>query len=219
MDYLKLTINYIEGRISPAEYETLLEQDLGLYNWVQEIAPENETVCIINRELLIPEEFPYDIRLVFKKYEAIDEGGPRGSLGFHYFIHQHIVSLVQKAFPDIPLAVDPRPEILYKIELFGCPSYIGGREVNDSCILSKILSDIPANWSTAKISKEAKNRIKKAFHIEGNKYPRWIQSTEWPMSNGIPMQYVKTQKVNSEHVQHIFQDIKTGEQRIVEDFH
>lgn len=219
MDYLKLTLAYIEGRITPCEYETLLEQDPGLYHWIQEIAPANETVRIFNRDLKIPQEFSYDVRLVLKKYEAIDEGGPRGSLSYHYFIHQHIVSLVQKAFPDIPLVIDPKPEMLYKVELFVCPSYIGGREVNDSCILSNILDDIPTNWSTAKRNKEAKDRIKKAFHIEGNKYPRWIQSPEWPMNNGIPMRYVKTQRVNSEHVQHIFQDVKTGEQRMVDDFH
>lgn len=219
MDFPKLTIEYIEGRISPSEYEALLEKDPGLYHWIQGIAPADETVRIFHRELKIPQEFPYDVRLVLKKYDAIDEGGPRGSLSYHYFIHQHIVSLFQKAFPDISLTVDPKPAMLYELALFVCPSYIGGREVNDSCILSELLGDIPTDWPTGKRNKEAKARIKKAFHIEGSHYPRWIQSPEWPMIDGEPMQFVKTQKVNTEHVQHVFRDPKTGVQRIVDDFY
>lgn len=219
MDYLKMTIDYIEGRLSPHEYEVLLDHNDDLYQWIQNLVPPGKSIRIFNRELLISQEYPYDIRLVLKKYEALDEGGPKGSLSYHYFIHQHIASIVHTAFPNIPMIVDARPAMLRELGLFVCPNYIGGREVNESCILSNILGDIPTNWSTAKRNKEAKDRIKKAFHVEGNKYPRWIQSPEWPMNNGIPMRYVKTQTVNPEHVQHIFQDIRTGEQRIIDDFH
>lgn len=219
MDYFQITLDYIEGRIKPYDYEAMLDHDDALYQWIQSIVPAGKTIRIINRLLLAPEDHPYDIRLVLKKYEAIDEGGPRGTLSYHYYIHDHIVSLVRNAFPSISMIVDTRPAMLHDLELFACPSYIGGREVAESCILAEVLGDIPVDWSESKRNREAKARIKKAFHIEGNKHPFWIQAPEWPMSNGVPMRYLKTEKTNSEYKRHHFQDVETGEVRIVEDFH
>lgn len=219
MDYLQLTLDYVEGRITPSEYEAMLESDDQLYQWIQSIVPDGKEIRIVNRKLFKPESFPFDIRLALKKYEALDEGGPRGTLSYHYHIHHEVAQLIGEALPDLQLSVDPKPAILRELQLFAIPDYIGGKEVCESRILTTLLADIPVEWSESKRNKAAKDRVKQAFHIEGRKRPYWIQNPEWPMSNGVPMRYEKTTRVNREFVQHHFSDIETGEVRIVDDFY
>ena len=69
------------------------------------------------------------------------------------------------------------------------------------------------------------NIIKELFHIESNKYPRWIQSPEWPIGeNGVPMRFVSQKRKKGKeyetilYTEFLFEDVKTGEQRVVEQF-
>lgn len=218
MDYKKITIDYIEGRIEPAVYETLVEEDSQLYEWIQSILPPGKTYSDWDFEKKQLVYFPFDIRIFMIMHERIDFGGPKGSLGYHCYIHEMITKIVSEAFPEIELNVDRKPQVLNNLRICACPDYIGGKEVSENNILGKLLSDIPMEWSESKQQKVARERIKEAFHIQGRKRPYWIQSPEWPVCNGNPMIYNKTVRINREYVQHYFYDEESGEERIVDDF-
>lgn len=217
--FQNMTIDYLEGRILPAEYERMIDDDNGLYCWIQNIVPEGKQFSYVtppSKELIF---YPYDIRDVMRVHERLSYGGPKGTPSYHYYIHEAILQLFTTAFPDIQINADKRLSVLKDLSLFAVPSYIGGAEVAQENIIGKLLQDIPLEYSFSKQKQLVKERIKKAFYIEGNKYPRWIQDPEWPVSNGKPMKYVATTKVNREFVQHHFIDVDTGEERIVNDFH
>lgn len=218
MEKLSLVVDYIEGRIEPANFEQMLCEDAELYNFLQALVPANKEIKIFNVILQKPVAEPYTIKGVLRKYEALDQGGPKGTPAYHYFIHAQIANLVCDAFPNLQIIPDSRLEQMYSLALQACPDYIGGKEVAENNVIGQILSDIPQELSKTKKLQEAKARIKAAFHIEGRNYPRWIQPPEWPVHNGVPMKYLKTVKINSEYVQHHFEDINSGEIRVVDDF-
>ncbi len=218
-NYLKLTIDYLEGRVQPAVYERLLEQNDDLYRWIQGLVKPEKKLNRIDRIKRDVVEHPYDIRDVLDEYNELDQGGPRGSVSYHYHIHNQIADLVLDAFPDMNITVDMKPAQLRKLFFSACPDYIGGTEVAQNGIISRILETIPQDISFTKQKRLARERIKEAFHIEGRKWPYWIQAPEWPVHNGEPMKYFKTVKVNSEYVQHYFMDIHTNTTRIVDDFY
>ena len=105
----------------------------------------------------------------------------------------------------------------YDLCMDACPQFIGGVEIASANIIGAILATVPRTLSKAKRKKEAKEKILKAFHIEGNKYPRWKQSPEWPLYQGTPMKFVRTKKVNTEVSIHYFVDLESGFERTVED--
>ncbi len=219
MDFQQLTLDYLEGRITPADYENMIESDCGLFEWIQSILPEDKTYSKWNLEQACLVHYPYNIREIMQLHEALDHGGPKGALSYHYHIHHEVDKIMRHAFPELEIHTDPRPEVLRELSMFAVPSYIGGKEVAEHNILGKLLEDIPMNLSVTAQKKLAKERAKEAFHITGNKYPHWIQSPEWPLHNGKPMKFVKTTKINSEMVCHQFIDEESGTITEVLDFH
>ena len=68
--------------------------------------------------------------------------------------------------------------------------------------------------------KQFKEEIKNIFNIEKCKYPRWVQSPEWPISDsGKPMRFVKqiTDK-NTQITRFVFEDVDTKQETIIEQF-
>ncbi len=217
-NYKELTIDYLEGRFPLAEYEDMMDSDDGLHRWFQSMVPEGKECYSFEPGRIEPVCHPYDIRIVMKTHERLDHGGPRGTIAYHYYIRKEIADIVSAAFPDERIELDARLEMIYKIELKVCPSYIDGVEVAKNNIIGQILFDLPMDLPKSKLIKIAKERIKKAFHIEGNKWPHWIQSPEWPVFKGKPMKYDETVRLNREFVQHYFYDLDTGYVRVVDDF-
>ena len=106
MDHKKITLDYIEGRIEPAVYEALVEEDSQLYEWIQSILPPGKTYSDWDCEKNQLVYFPFDIRIFMIMHERIDFGGPKGSLGYHCYIHEMITKIFSEAFPEIELNVD-----------------------------------------------------------------------------------------------------------------
>ena len=107
--------------------------------------------------------------------------------------------------------------------LDACPEYIGGEEVDE--ILENLLESLPEELSKAKKVKLYKERVKAMFHIEKNKYPRWVQSAEWPLGqNNKPMKFVEQKRKKGKsyemmmYTEFWFEDVETGEKRAVEQF-
>lgn len=97
------------------------------------------------------------------------------------------------------------------------PDYLNGGEAS-KFIEEEIFSKMPNNLSKKDIAKYIKEECKKLFHIEGNKFPRWAQSCEWPLRNGIPCKYIKQRKIG-EMVQYYFLDVITNEEIIIEQYY
>ena len=105
----------------------------------------------------------------------------------------------------------------YELALDSIPEYLDGEEAC-AFIDSEIFSKLPLNLSKIEKKKFIKNKCKELFHIEGNKYPRWIQSAEWPIRNGTPCKYIKQRKIG-EKIQYIFQDINSDEEILIEQYY
>ena len=97
------------------------------------------------------------------------------------------------------------------------PTYINGEKAE--MLAEQIIKDTPSEKSAVKRAKVIREKIKEAFHIEGRKYPRWPQDTDWPFSEtGRPLKYI-SQKSDGDLVRFTFLDVDTGNEVIVEDYY
>ena len=217
MDCKKTIIDYLEGRIKPAELEELFETHPELLDWVQSIVPEDQRMEageFVNGHYE-SRTVPFDIRLFIKQEKTMFGGKGEYSLGVRVDIFSVISRLVKAAFPDMKINLTEEVNEMHGLSLDACPSYIGGVEVTET--IENIIRELPENLSKSKRIALARSRIKDAFHIEGRKWPYWIQEPDWPANNGKPMKYVSTVRLNADQREHHFVDVDTGEERIVMD--
>ncbi len=122
-----------------------------------------------------------------------------------------IAAVVVAAYPELKPTKFYDEEADFYMEAQG--EYLGGTEVDG--LISEILEAYPRSMGKGKRKKEAKAALKAAFHIEGQKFPRWIQEPQWPMGSKSPMQFLGQKRLD-ERVQFRFRDVDTGEERMVE---
>jgi len=227
---LQLTDEMVKLMRGAQEYiQCLSHVDLILSNFERGIAgvseiPEEYVREIPNMmaDLLEQQEWArievlYDVRKIYAEQET--KRIRKGSLSYHLNMHSWIVGLVQRHCPELSLTVDDALDEKHDFMLDVCPEYIDGSEVDESGIIERIIDEVSDDMPESKQKKLIREKIKEAFHIEGRKFPCWIQSPEWPMSNGKPMKFIKTvKKHGGELREHHFVDVETGEERIVEDF-
>lgn len=216
-DYLAKCVDYIEGKLLPADFEIMLESNPDFTEWLQSIVPSTKTMYIWDATVNNVVQLPYRIDIKLKDCESIQVGGPKGSIDYQYVVHKEITDLISEAFPELKLAPDRSIKEDYELCMEACPRYIGGVEIAKANILGALLSAVPRTLSKVNRKREAKQKILEVFHIEGKKYPKWKQEPEWPVYNGHPMKYVRTEKVNSEVSIHYFVDVESGVERSVED--
>lgn len=232
MDYKQFVIDYVEGRVTPVEFEKRLDIDVCLGNWLQSIVPEGKLLKYrdfddwkmgephpwpINYGKFTARTVAYSVALALWRYEALDEGGPKGTVSYHYHVHNEITKLMTEVFPELELIQSKKPKALREMQWDVCPEYIDGKEIAEHNIVGSILDALPEELPKSKKIQLARQKIREAFHLEGKKHPYWRQPAQWPVHNGKPMKYEKTVKVNSELVQHHFVDPETGDVRIVDD--
>ena len=233
-------LDFIEGRITPAEFEAELSNPV-LLDWLQSLIPEGETMDVYTPDSDISDEprpeglegaalmewisartgsnwstIPYDVR---RRLEIMDgkQGNPRkGTLGYRLNIHSMITQYYRRAFPDETVTPDTSIEERFDLMLDAVPEYVEGTETDP--IIDAICNELPEDWSKSKKVKHVKARIKEVFHLEPRKYPRWVSNPDWPVCDGRPMKYVSTKKVHAELWEHRFVDVVTGEERTVEDY-
>ena len=165
------------------------------------------------------EIFPYDVRRMAERQKTPDR------LGHQLNLQGWLCRLMEQLFPEETFVRDNTLSEKHSFLLDACPEYIGGVEVEEAGIIEAILDSVPETMPKSKRIKEVKSRIKEAFHVSGIIYPRWVQEAEWPVSpNGKPMKFVKqTRKKGKEYENMLytlfyFEDVDTGEERIVEQF-
>lgn len=89
----------------------------------------------------------------------------------------------------------------------------GGPEVDG--MISDIIESVPENLSKTKKIKFVKDKLKDLF--PGKKRPFWIETPDWLVNNGKPMEYI-SKKSTGDLFMYLFRDPKTGEERIVKQY-
>lgn len=165
-------------------------------------------------------EFPFDAKLQIQVYVYEGLGS---KLGRYLNIHGYFSRVLTDAFPDDGIIVDQTLSDKFDFMLDACPQYIGGPEVDH--LLDELLEGIPEDLAKTKRIKLYKEKAKAMFYITGNKFPRWVQEAEWPLApSGKPMRFVeqKCKKGNeykmTMYTHFIFEDVDTGEIRVVDQF-
>lgn len=217
MNYKQMVLDYLEGRMEYHDFQNEIDNNADFIQWFQYVVPSTcfSSTIPTPENNFKGEQIPFDLKADLKLLEHFN---PKGSLAFQLNFQSLMSRLIKEAFPDIHFKVDPTIDNMYTLILEAVPSYIGGAELSRSGFIERMIQELPDDWSKTKKIKELRERIKAAFHIEGRNYPHWVQSPEWPLSNGKPMKYVKTTvKYKGEWYQHHFVDVDTGEETIVDD--
>ncbi len=220
-------IDFVEGRIRVQEFIQQCEINPRILDYVTSIAGQDEKLYehlwVIDDNghgKFIHKEIPYDARKYLHEELKPNCGGV---LGTYLNIHNHFSRILISAFPNEEIKKDISLKNKHTFMLEACPEYIEGQEVSE--ILNNLLSEIPDNLSKTKRIKQFKDKVKKMFHIEGNKYPRWIQGGDWPISSsGKPMKFIEQKRKKGQkhdellYTFYVFEDVDTGEQRVIEQF-
>ena len=165
------------------------------------------------------QELPYDVKDVYSRNKT------RGKLWTYVNIQSWLYNLMIEIYPDERIEKDESLEEKASFMMDVCPEYIEGHEIDDAGIIEAIIEQIPESLPKAKRKKQIKELIKKEFYIEGTKYPRWVQGGEWPVSkNGKPMRFVEQKRKKGKeyaqmlYTQFFFEDVETGEIRVIDQF-
>ncbi|MBQ8834276.1 MAG: hypothetical protein IJ001_05060 [Oscillospiraceae bacterium] len=225
----KYWVDFAEGKISVSEMLKQTEERPELLEWLTKIAdPKFKTYTTqteIGKDFYVchpPIEHPFNAKLQIQVY--VYEGqGSRSRLGRYLNVHSLFSRVITTAFPDDAIAVDKTLDEKFCFMLDACPQYIGGPEVDH--FLDELLEEIPAGLSKTRRIRLYKEKIKALFPLAGKKYPHWVQDAEWPISpSGKPMRFVEQKrKKGKEYAQtlythFIFEDVDTGEVRIIDQF-
>ncbi|MBE6653802.1 MAG: hypothetical protein E7610_10390 [Ruminococcaceae bacterium] len=174
---------------------------------------------LFTREYRSVGTFPYDVRRMAERQKTTTR------LGYQLNLQGWLYWLMEQLFPEEIFVRDNTLSEKHSFLLDACPEYIGGVEVEEAGIIEDILDSVPETLPKTKRIKEVKSRIKEAFHVSGIIYPRWVQEAEWPVSpSGKPMRFVKQKRKKGKEYENMlytlfyFEDVDTGEERIVEQF-
>lgn len=165
------------------------------------------------------QEIPYNVKTVYSHNKT------NSMLWTYVNIQSWLYNLMVEFYPNESILKD---EFLHNKASFMmdvCPEYIYGHEIDEAGIIEAIIDKVPESLPKAKRKKQIKELIKKEFHIEGKKYPRWVQSGEWPVSkNGKPLRFVGQKRKKGKGYEdmlytiYVFEDVDTLEVRTIEQF-
>lgn len=171
------------------------------------------------KEYRVVKEVPYDVKNVYSHNKT------NSKLWTYVNIQSWLYDLMTEIYPNEIIEKDESLHEKASFMLDVCPEYIEGHEIDAAGIIEAIIEQIPASFTKAKRKKQIKKLIKNEFYIEGTKYPRWIQGGEWPISkSGKPMRFIEQkQKKGKEYsemlyTQFFFEDVETGEIRVIDQF-
>ena len=228
MDTIKsYLLDFVEGRVSVPQFILYCEEHPEVLDWLTSVGSAGFQTHIIHKEIddngyctLRTEAIPFDAKM---ELYNIQNNSFSSTLSKHLDIHDLFSRVLLKAFPDEQIVVDSTLSDTHCFMLDACPEYIGGPEAE--MLLEKLLNDLPKELSKSKQIKHFKDQIRELFHIEKNKYPRWIQGADWPISpSGKPMRFVEQKRKKGKEYEtmlytlYVFEDVDTGEQRTIEQF-
>lgn len=159
---------------------------------------------------------PYDVRAI---WAGLQKDSRPGTLGARLNLHGWITDMLERFRPDLSFTPDDSLEKLHDLLLSACPECVDGPEVWACGILERLVGELPEGLRRPQRVKLLKERIAQAFHLAPKaKRPRWLQNPDWPVHEGRPMRFLRTEKQHGgEKLLHHFIDDETGMERVVED--
>ena len=210
MDIKQYVIDYIEGRISSKDFTKKIYEDASIFEWFDKIILNKKPIYY--NKIVVRDDGTFHKEL--RQYTMRDAVEVRlldraiGQVGVHGFISK----LVMEAFPQEKIIQSDKLIEQYNFLLDACPEYLLSVDIEDSGILEQLMEEFPETMPKTKRIKAFKEKLKAMFYIEGNKYPRWIQESEWPLSKtGKPTKFLR-QKSKGEVSYYYFLDMDTGEE-------
>ncbi len=171
------------------------------------------------KEYPVVKETLYDVKKVYSHNKT------NSNLWTYVNIQSWLYKLITEIYPDESIEKDESLHEKASFMMDVCPEYIEGHEIDETGIIEAIIEQVPESLPKAKRKKQIKELIKKEFHIEGSKYPRWVQGGEWPVSkSGKPMRFVEQKRKKGKeyaemlYTQFFFEDVETGEIRVIDQF-
>lgn len=210
----KYVIDYVEGKIESKAFLESLHNDSQIMEWLQSIVPKDKLGYyddIVTREdgTWYQKTGPYCIK------DVINSIWNRRGISFlenEMETFSVISRLMKEAFPDEEMQVDSTLEDKFRFILIACPEYLYSAEIENAGILESLIEEFPESMPKTKRIKAFRDKLKAMFYVEGQKYPRWIQESEWPLSNtGKPTKFLR-QKSKGEVSFYYFLDVDTGEE-------
>lgn len=212
----QFVIDYVEGKINSDTFLKQFKEDLSVGEWLQKnLVFEGETkpLYIFDQDyhVIREEKVPYNIKNSIDK--ILQEPG-HSVLGRKLNVFSLVSGRMIKAFPLLNLIPDTTIEEEYDFMLNACPDYLDSVEINAAGIFENLMEQFPKSMPKTKRIKEFRKCLKEMFYVEGQKYPRWIQESEWPLSKtGKPTKFLRQKSVcKGEACYYYFQDMDTGEE-------
>lgn len=208
-DLKQYVIDFVEGRVEARDFMLRFRDDPALAEWLQSIVPEGKVAYMTDPDAMewMLVEIPYDIHRQLDSDIAELE-----KIGKQYNVHCEISRLILEVFPDDGIKKSNKVEKRFDFLLKNCPRSVGGPEAD--AYIGKILNEIPEDLPNKTRVQMFRARIKEEFHLDGKRYPYWLQEAEWPFNNGKPMRYA-SQASKGEMRFYLFEDVETGEERVV----
>ena len=220
-------IDFAEGRITVPQMLERTNTETALLDWFNTIVPEGTVTCVVRKETdetgytrYFPENVPFTVQTMIR--EELGKGG-RSNLAHCLNIHSCLSRILTEAFPEDGIVIDETLEKKFDFMLDACPEAVDGPEVQQ--VIEDLLASLPADLPKGKRVKLFKEQVKEVFPTAAGKWPRWVQGGEWPLgAKGKPMRFVEQKRkkgkeyANMLYTQYFFEDVDTGEQRIIDQF-
>ena len=205
-------IDYLEGRVESKVFIKKIRDNSEITDWLQKLVPKGTTRPIVvdfdEKGSAIIKEIPYIVKEAIE--DTLQHGG--GMVGRELNVFSTVSRLIKTAFPDLKIVLDTTLEDKFNFLLDACPEYLNSIEIENSGILDQLMEEFPETMPKSKRIKAFKSRLKEMFYIEGQKYPRWIQDSEWPLSKtGKPTKFLR-QKSKGEVTYYYFLDVDSNEE-------
>lgn len=212
-DIRQYVIDYLEGRVPSKEFIKELQKDTKITDWLQTLVPEGEMRTIVDGYDEAGHTRFKKIPYIVSEGIACDLYERAGMLiGRELNVFSRISILVKHAFPELEIVLDNTLDNQFNFLLDACPEYLSSIEISSSGILDELMEELPEDMPKTKRIKQFKERLKAMFYVEGQKYPRWIQESEWPLSKtGKPTKFLR-QKHKGEVSYYYFLDMDTNEE-------
>ena len=128
--------------------------------------------------------------------------------------YKMIFSLFRNEYPNI--VYNTYYDQISKIAIDIVPECVDSMEAGE--ILFECINQA-MDLSPEERRKRIQSEIKKAFHLEKNgKRPRWIQASQWPVEDGIPLKFI-SQKETGDQVEYQFMDVRNQKKRVITQFY
>ena len=218
---MQIVLDYVSGKIGSAEFQQEWYSDPSIGEWLDSLidlkSPPKEEWNVLPyapMRLAIHKQYNGSLLKFIEVSDTFHSKHPDTPKWLDIIWHFNaIAAIIVVAFPEIVPTTYYEEESSFYQNAVG--DYLGGPEVEQ--YIADILKSFPRELGKTKRIKVAKAKIKNRFHISGNRFPRWAQEPQWPMGTQSPMMFV-SQKRTGDLVTFTFQDVDTGNTRIIEQY-